>query len=364
MSQSKKQLLKRFLITVRSLPVQLQLLIKGHVKQCFAYDYKPVPGKPSEKAMRLVDYCLGDNKDKPVKACTNDLNYLKNRSIFHCQFSQNQIELFLGWAKLSTTGKINIDHKKIINALISQRAEFPNNLSCWIVRGDSHGRHSNPAQGLHLAGMRSKNRRDLVLVPTANRNRFTGPELLQQLHELASVCPDWNDKTDTAWWGGALTGDRWQNTEPYSLTRRQVLTYYQEHPTDKVILQMTAANHSPPGIALSPKFTRQDAFRHKCLVLLPGNDIASGSSWYFAGNSVVMMPPPHLEHILFFEIEPWVHYVPLENNPADILVKLQWVLDHPQEAQQIIKNSHERLMWLCGEEYQWACNEVLRRLTA
>ena len=74
------------------------------------------------------------------------------------------------------------------------------------------------------------------------------------------------------------------------------------------------------------------------------------------------MPRPHLEHILYFEMNPWEHYVPLDNDPADILVKLQWVLDHANEAMQIVKNSHERLHWLCGPEYLWACNEVLRRI--
>ena len=120
----------------------------------------------------------------------------------------------------------------------------------------------------------------------------------------------------------------------------------------------------PPGLHLVDRFTKRHAFSHKCLVLLPGNDIASGSSWYFGGNSVVLMPPPHLEHILYFEMKPWEHYVPLESDPADILTKLQWVLDRPEEAKRIVANSHERLRWLCGPEYQWACNEVLRRIAS
>jgi hypothetical protein len=75
------------------------------------------------------------------------------------------------------------------------------------------------------------------------------------------------------------------------------------------------------------------------------------------------MPRPHLEHILYFEMEPWKHYVPLENDPADVLTKLHWVLDNQDQAQQIVANSHERLRWLCGPEYLWACNQVLRRIS-
>ena len=55
-------------------------------------------------------------------------------------------------------------------------------------------------------------------------------------------------------------------------------------------------------------------------------------------------------------------YKQITNDPADILVKLSWVLDNQVEARKIVANSHERLRWLCGPEYLWACNEVLRRI--
>ena len=75
-----------------------------------------------------------------------------------------------------------------------------------------------------------------------------------------------------------------------------------------------------------------------------------------------MGSPPGSWLALHLEMNPWEHYVPLENDPTDILVKLRWVLDNQEEAQQIVANSHERLRWLCGPEYLWACNEVLRRI--
>jgi hypothetical protein len=63
-------------------------------------------------------------------------------------------------------------------------------------------------------------------------------------------------------------------------------------------------------------------------------------------------------------MNPWEHYVPLENAPEDILVKLRWVLNHPAEAQQIVARTHERLRWLAGPEYLWACREVMRRIAS
>jgi len=260
----------------------------------------------------------------------------------------------------------HIDQKAVVSALAGQRAMIPKGLVCWLIRGDGAARFTDPAQGLHIAGMRQPARRDLVLVPTANRSRLLGPQLEKQLTDMRKLWIPWEKKTDTAWWGGALTGDRWMKGELRTLTRREVLCHFRDHPTDRVLLHLVGLNKDrvvPPGLKIEGQFTKKSAFSHKALILLPGNDIASGSSWYFAGNSVVLMPRPHLDHILYFEMKPWQHYVPLENNPADIPVKLQWVLDHPKEAQDIVANSHERLRWLCGPEYLWACNEVLRRIS-
>jgi len=332
----------------------------------YMFDYHPVPGQRSKKAERLVDYCLGDNKGQPVLPCTENLAYLSNKFILLLQIGSGQATISAGSEIASEKASSEYDTKKVVEALVSQRATMPDGLSCWVIRGDNAGRLSDPGQGLHVTGMRPFNRRDLVLVPTADRDRFLGPNLKRQLEELRELWVPWEGKTDTVWWGGALSGSQWEKREPRTLTRREVLHHFQKYPSDQVSLHMTQLPKNakmPIGIELEGHFTKQSAFGHKCLLLLPGNDIASGSSWYFASNSVVLMPKPHLEHILYFEMEPWTHYVPLENNPADILIKLQWVLDNQEQTKKIIANSHERLRWLCGPEYLWACNEVLRRIS-
>ena len=326
----------------------------------YAFDYEPEVGLKSNKAVRLVEFCLGDYADKPVVPCTRSLSYFraKKKSLFLLKTGRQGAVLKSFYRKRTI-------HKLIIEALVSQRAVIPPGLHAWVVRGDRDGSGNNSDQGLHLGAVRPMTRRDLVLVPTQCRERFLGPNLKRQLEELRQSWVPWEEKSNTAWWGGALTGDCWSKKEPRPLTRREVLCYFRDHPSDQVSLHMThlaGRKDAPQGISIAQPFTKQSVFKHKCLVLLPGNDIASGSSWYFAGNSVVLMPKPHLEHILYFEMEPWKHYVPLENDPADILVKLQWVLDNEDQAQQIVANSHKRLEWLCGPEYQWACNEVLRRI--
>ncbi len=323
------------------------------------FDFTPIMGTKTPKAERLVEYCLGNFSQQPILPCSGRRSYLRRRSVLLINANHNT--LFVA----ANHGRNHRDQKMIINALLTQRAKIPPDLRAWMIRGDSAGVHTDPREGIHLSGMRPKSRRDLVLVPTSCRNRFLGPALEQQLDELKKKWVPWEKKSDTAWWGGALTGDCWSNAKPSILTRRDVLQYFVKQPSERVSFHLTQLPKKTlpiHGLKVEAGFTKQSAFAHKCLLLLPGNDIASGSSWYFAGNSVVLMPEPNLEHILHFEMEPWKHYVPLDLHPSDVLAKLQWVIENPGKAQEIVSNSHERLRWLCGPEYLWACNEVLRRI--
>jgi hypothetical protein len=344
---------------MRSLTRRILSLTGWRRKRRCALDYQPEPGWRSRKAERLAAYCLGDFKNKPVLPCTKKRRYLGSDFVLLIETDPQSVVTY-GHAGQTSRGE-----KKVVEALVSQRAAIPPGISSWLIRGDSAGLRSDPVQGLHITGMRPASRRDLVLVPTADRNRYLGPNLERQMIDLRKSWVRWEDKSDTVWWGGALSGDRWKDHEPPTLTRREVLSYFRDHPSDQVSLHLTQLqknDDAAPGFALERRFTKKSAFSHKCMLLLPGNDIASGSSWYFAGNSVVLMPKPHLEHILYFELEPWKHYVPLENDPADILVKLRWVLDNEDVAQKIVADTHERLRWLCGPEYLWACNEVLCKI--
>lgn len=321
--------------------------------------YETVPGVESAQARQLVDYCLGAFTKDPVPKFSLDISYLERPQIILLESMAGKI----GVTQKAGLHEDRIDQKMVVDAWISQRTAVPDPFRCWMIRGDGGGKHSIASKGLHISAVRRKDRRDLVLVPSANRERYLGPRLAAQMRELRHLWGPWKEKSDSAWWGGDLTGLDWATAEPPTLTRWDVLSYFRDHPSEQVHLHLAdSRGREMPGIQASGHFTKADAFSHKCLVLLPGNDIPSGLSWFFASNSVVLMQEPHLEHILYFMMKPWVHYVPLEPRPSDILIKLEWVLSNADRAQEIVRNAQERLNWFCGPEYLWACNEVMRRI--
>ena len=57
-------------------------------------------------------------------------------------------------------------------------------------------------------------------------------------------------------------------------------------------------------------------------------------------NSVILKKPPTRTTFAMEErLEPWVHYVPLNDRLTDVEEKMQWVMDHADHAQNIAKRA-------------------------
>jgi hypothetical protein len=84
-------------------------------------------------------------------------------------------------------------------------------------------------------------------------------------------------------------------------------------------------------------------------------------------SSVLMIPPPTLTTWAMEELlKPWVHYIPLDASLGDAEEKMQWVLDHDRQAQQI---AHRGSLWMkdmvihpdAARDEQAVYKEILRR---
>jgi Glycosyl transferase family 90 len=73
-------------------------------------------------------------------------------------------------------------------------------------------------------------------------------------------------------------------------------------------------------------------------------DAGTGLKWALFSNSVVMMTPPKYTSWAMEELlEPWVHYIPLNEDLSDVAEKMKWVLDNDVSAQDI---SHRGALWI------------------
>ncbi|TIS54602.1 glycosyl transferase family 90 [Mesorhizobium sp.] len=77
--------------------------------------------------------------------------------------------------------------------------------------------------------------------------------------------------------------------------------------------------------------------RYRYIISLEGNDVATNLKWIMSSNSLCLMPPPTYE-TWFAErqLEPNIHYVPLQPDFADLAERVRHLERHPAEAERIV----------------------------
>ena len=98
------------------------------------------------------------------------------------------------------------------------------------------------------------------------------------------------------------------------------------------------------GIYSSSFLTISQQLKHKFILSIEGNDVATNTKWIMSSNSLCFMRKPRYE-TWFMEgkLIPNFHYVLLKDDFSDILDKIEYFLSNPEEAKFIIKNANEHV---------------------
>ena len=91
-----------------------------------------------------------------------------------------------------------------------------------------------------------------------------------------------------------------------------------------------------------PKITLRDHLEYKFIMALEGNDVASNLKWVMYSNSIAVMPKPTCE-TWFMEgkLIPDYHYIEIKEDYSDLIEKVNYYIEHENEALEIIKHAHE-----------------------
>jgi len=82
--------------------------------------------------------------------------------------------------------------------------------------------------------------------------------------------------------------------------------------------------------------------RSKYILVVNGNDKASGLNWALASNSVPFMVEPDVESwLLESSLSAWVHYVPVKPDFSDLSSLLDWASDNDAAAERIAQSGKE-----------------------
>ena len=138
----------------------------------------------------------------------------------------------------------------------------------------------------------------------------------------------WGDKLNDVVWRGATTGGQ-QRVD-------FVKKYFHSFNIGFATVKQKPEMKSHMKKALSFK----EQLKYKFLISLEGNDVASNLRWALFSNSVVIMPKPNWNSwVMEAMLEPYVHYIPLNDNLDNLEEIMEWCGKNDKKCQEIARRS-------------------------
>lgn len=152
--------------------------------------------------------------------------------------------------------------------------------------------------------------------------RYNTPCLEVNKHDIP-----WSNKKKDVVWRGATTGQ---------IKREAFVTNYH----DRYNVGFSTAKQKPHlAEMIKPRISIAEQLKSQFIVSLQGNDLASNIRWVLFSNSVPIMPKPEWTSWTMEEkLEPFVHYLELDDNLTNLEELLNWADNHPRECEQIAQN--------------------------
>ncbi len=88
--------------------------------------------------------------------------------------------------------------------------------------------------------------------------------------------------------------------------------------------------------------TISEQLDYKFIACIEGNDVATNLKWVMSSNSLAVMPRPRYE-TWYMEgtLIPNYHYVEIKPDYSDLIERMNYYIEHPEEAEAIIEHAHE-----------------------
>lgn len=197
---------------------------------------------------------------------------------------------------------------------------------------------------------------------------YAYPPILWRMKDKRHIAPvikvlwsdiPWHKKKSMAVWRGVITGDHklyrrheadYNGGKPMTfmercnmLSRCKFVFDHRESTVVDVGISKQLDYLSVPSEynhVMKGELSFHGHLRYKAIIVLEGNDVATGLKWALFSRSVVLQAPPTKVSYAMEEIlEPWVHYVPLKSDLSDVEEKMKWIEENDQEAQKIAERA-------------------------
>ncbi len=111
---------------------------------------------------------------------------------------------------------------------------------------------------------------------------------------------------------------------------------------------------------LKKTLSLKEQLGYKYIMSLEGNDVASGLKWQLYSNSVVFMRKPRVVSWAMEDmLEPYVHYVPVNDDFNDISEQINWAEKNQDKCKEIIKNANAFIEQFLNEEKEERIHQLV-----
>jgi hypothetical protein len=138
-----------------------------------------------------------------------------------------------------------------------------------------------------------------------------------KLYQVYKEDTPWNKKKNMAVFRGQLTGSRYGynstlSDEENCIRMKRCRLVYKHANSSLIYARLTNTRDKVPNVLngvelVGGKVDLEILLQHKGIIMIEGNDVASGLKWALLSQSVVLMPPPkHTSWAMEELLEPWV----------------------------------------------------------
>lgn len=157
-----------------------------------------------------------------------------------------------------------------------------------------------------------------------------------------------HSKSNKLVWRGADTGFGFGNNLPFrECSREHLVRTFGESTNSNIDIGLSECGSNKVSTTdlasfIKPKMTISEMLRHKFLLSIEGNDVATNLKWILYSNSVPFCPPFTMQSwILEDNLIPWQHFIPIRADFLDMEDKLEWCIHHPSRCRSIARQGKE-----------------------
>jgi len=233
-----------------------------------------------------------------------------------------------------------------------------------------------PIPPVEYAAPGGKRIQDIIWRFTSKRHYFIIPYI------PAQDIP-WSEKESMAAYRGALTGTfresdmeeefKGLNNREICMKMHRCRLVYTTNDSPLIDAKLVQPREALPDkigdvVIAGYPMSKATQLQHKAIIMLEGNDVSSGLKWALYSNSVVLAQKFKKTSWAMEEmLEPWIHYIPLNEELDDVEEKVQWVIDNDKEAEAIARRGS---LWIkdllyhpdAEDEDEKVNDEIIRRL--